>query len=39
MTDEELAQRKEAAAEAAKRGEDGTLYWGGDVAQLPTVGY
>jgi len=39
MTDQERAQRKEAAAEAAKRGEDGTLYWGGDVAQLPTVGY
>lgn len=39
MTDDEQKQRKEAAAEAAKGGEDGTLYWGGDLAQLPTVGY
>jgi len=39
MTDDERKQRKEAAAEAAKRGEDGTLYWGGDIPQLPTVGY
>ena len=39
MTDDERKQRKDAAAEAAKRGEDGTLYWGGDLAQLPTVGY
>ena len=39
MTDDERKQRKDAAAEAAKRGEDGTIYWGGDLAQLPTVGY
>ncbi len=39
MTEEERAQRKEAAAEAVKRGEDGTAYWGGDIPQLPTVGY
>jgi hypothetical protein len=39
MTDEERQQRKDAAAEAAKRGEDSTLYWGGDIPQLPTVGY
>jgi hypothetical protein len=39
MTEEDRAQRKEAAAAAIKRGEDGTIYWGGDAPQLPTVGY
>lgn len=39
MTDEDIKLRKDAAAEAAKRGEDGTLYWGGNLPQLPTVGY
>jgi len=39
MTDDERKRRKDAAAEVAKRGEDGTLYWGGDLAQVPTVGY
>ncbi|HUA68222.1 MAG TPA: ThiF family adenylyltransferase, partial [Candidatus Saccharimonadales bacterium] len=39
MTDDERKQRKDAAVEAAKRGEDSTLYWGGDLPQLPTVGY
>jgi len=39
MTEVERKQRKDGATEAAKRGEDGTLYWGGDLAQLPTVGY
>ncbi|MDD5141785.1 MAG: ThiF family adenylyltransferase [Verrucomicrobiales bacterium] len=39
MTEEDRKQRKEAADEANKRGEDGTVYWNGDVPQLPTVGY
>ena len=39
MTEAERAQRKEAAEAAANRGEDGAIYWGGDVPQLPTVGY
>lgn len=39
MTEAERVQRMEAAVEAANRGEDGTLYWGGDVPQLPTVGF
>ncbi len=39
MTDQERKDRQDAATEAIKRGEDGTLYWRGENPQLPTVGY
>lgn len=39
MSEEERQDRREAAAAAIRRGEDGTAYWGGDAPQLPTVGY
>jgi hypothetical protein len=39
MSAEERTQRKEAAALAKARGEDGLAYWGGEPPELPTVGY
>ncbi len=39
MSEDEKRQRNEAAAEAARRGEDARLYWSGGPPQLPTVGH
>lgn len=39
MPPEERARCEAAAAEAVKRGEDGTAYWQGGPPQLPAVGY
>ena len=39
MSDEERAQRKEAALDAERRGIDGRQYWRGERPQLLTVGY
>lgn len=39
MPEHERQERREAAAAAIRRGEDGTAYWGGDAPPLPTVGY
>jgi hypothetical protein len=39
MPESERQERREAAAAAIRRGEDGTAYWGGDIPLLPAVGY
>jgi hypothetical protein len=39
MPPEARARSEAAAAEAVKRGEDGTAYWQGGPPQLPAVGY
>ena len=39
MAEHDREKCREAAADAIRRGEDGSAYWGGDAPQLPTVGY
>ncbi|MCG3147666.1 MAG: hypothetical protein PCFJNLEI_01107 [Verrucomicrobiae bacterium] len=39
MDTDERERRRAAAQEAARRGDNPDLYWGGDEPQLPTVGY
>ncbi len=39
MTETEREVRREAAACADARGDDGSAYWAGEIPQLPAVGY